>query len=110
FLAATNAAPDAQVLSAGPTGFLALPVNIILVVGSWVLGLLTALNIERSTHRSEDASYARPLAKLYNGILTTTGGFIILDALMSLGATRLSALPVWLIVGLIYAFIGVVAL
>jgi hypothetical protein len=47
---------------------------------------------------------------LYNGILTMTGGFIILDALMSLGATRLQALPVGVVVALVYGFIGVVAL
>lgn len=110
FLSATNATPDAEILLSGPTGFLVLPANILLVVGSWILGLLAALNIERATHGGEGASHAQPLVKLYNGILTTTGGFIILDALMSLGTTRLSALPVAIIVFLIYAFIGVVAL
>jgi hypothetical protein len=40
----------------------------------------------------------------------TTGGFIILDALLSLGAPRLQALPVWAILLLIYGFIGVVGL
>jgi hypothetical protein len=110
YLAATNSAPDAAALTNGPTGFLVLPVNILFVVGSWVLGLLAALNIERATHRGESARLARPLAKLYNGILTMTGGFIILDALMSLGATRLQALPVGVVVALVYGFIGVVAL
>jgi hypothetical protein len=110
FLAATNSAPDTEVLQSGPTGFLVLPTNIILVVGSWVLGLLAALNIERATHRGESARLVRPLAKLYNGILTMTGAFIVLDALMSLGNTRLQALPVGVIVLLIYGFIGVVAL
>jgi hypothetical protein len=89
---------------------LVVPFNIIVVVGSWVLGLLAALNIERATHRGESARLARPLAKLYNGVLTVTGGFIILDALMSLGATRLQSLPLSVIVLLIYGFIGVVAL
>jgi hypothetical protein len=106
YLAATNSAPDAAALTNGPTGFLVLPVNILFVVGSWVLGLLAALNIERATHRGESARLARPLAKLYNGILTMTGGFIILDALMSLGATRLQALPVGVVVALVYGFIG----
>lgn len=110
YLLATNSAPDAEVLTAGPTGFLVLPANFILVVGAWVLGLLTALNIERATHREESAHLVRPLARLYNGILAVTGGFIILDALMSLGAARLRTLPVSAIVLLIYGFIGVVAL
>jgi hypothetical protein len=110
YLAATNSTSDTEVLTSGPSGFLVLPINIFLVVGAWVFGLLAALNIERSTHGRESARLARPLAKLYNGILTMTGGFIILDALMSLGATRLQALPLGVIVLLIYGFIGVVAL
>jgi hypothetical protein len=110
FLAFTNTAPDTVVLTGGPIGFLALPLNIVLVVGAWVFGLLAALNIERATHRGTGASLVRPLVKLYNGILTMTGGFIILDALLSLGNSRLSVLPVGVLLFLLYAFIGVVAL
>jgi hypothetical protein len=110
FLAITNSTPGAQMLASGPVGFLVLPVSIILVVASWVLGLLAALNIERATYRGEGARNSQPLVKLYNGILTTTGGFIILDALLSLGNDRLQALPVGVILLLVYAFIGVVGL
>jgi hypothetical protein len=110
FLAVTNSTPGAQMLASGPIGFLVLPASIILVVASWVLGLLAALNVERATYRGEGARNSQPLVKLYNGILTTTGGFIILDALLSLGTTRLQALPVSVILLLIYAFIGVVGL
>lgn len=110
FLASTNSAPSAAASASGPVGFLALPVNIVLVVGSWVFGLLAALNIERATHGGGSAGLVRPLAKLYNGILLVTGGFIILDALMSLGTTRLQALPLGIVALLIYGFIGVVAL
>lgn len=109
FLALTNSPSDTTTPTVS-TGIWLLALNILLVVGTWVLGLLTALNIERATYRGEGARHAQPLVKLYNGILTTTGGFIILDALMSLGNTRLLALPVQAIVFLIYAFIGVVAL
>ena len=108
FLAATNVAPDGQLQALGRLGFLVLPLNIILVVGSWVLGLLAALNIERATYRGVVASHTKPLVKLYNGILTMTGGFIILDALMSLGSTRLASLPLSVTVSLLYGFIGVV--
>jgi hypothetical protein len=86
-----------------------LPVNIILVVSTWVLGLLAALNIERATHGSTSLP-SRPLVTLYNGILTMTGGFIILDALSSLGTARLSHLPLGIIVALLYIFIAVVGL
>jgi hypothetical protein len=110
FLAATNASPSSQLAASGPVGFLMLPLNIVLVVGSWTLGLLAALNIERATHRGTSESQARPLVKLYNGMLTMTGGFIILDALESLGTTRLASLPLSIVVFLLYAFIAVVGL
>lgn len=110
FLVATNSGPDAQALSDGPLGFLMLPFNIALVVSSWTMGLLAALNVERATHRGESAKNTQALVKLYNGILTMTGGFIILDALMSLGTTRLLSLPLEVTVLLLYIFIGVVAL
>ncbi len=109
FLSITNTSPGLQTAAAGPIGFLVLPASIILVVGTWTLGLLAALNIERATYRGEGAKHARPLVKLYNGVLTTTGGFIILDALLSLGS-RVGALPVAAALFLVYTFIGVVAL
>lgn len=108
FLALTNSTPETLILLSGPTGFLVLPTNIILVVGSWVLGLLAALNIERSTHHG--TINTRPLVRLYNGILLMTGGFIILDAVMSLGNTRLLALPLSVTLILVYAFVLVIAL
>jgi hypothetical protein len=73
------------------------------------LGLLAALNIERATHGNTTLP-PRPLVTLYNGILTMTGGFIILDALSSLGTTRLARLPLGVTVALLYAFIAVVGL
>lgn len=109
FLALTNSTPQAGSLS-GSAGTIALWVSILLIVSSWVLGLLAALNIERWTHRGDGADRARPLVKLYNGILLTTCGFIILDALLSLDATRLRNLPIEVVLGLVYLFIGVVAL
>lgn len=110
FLAATNAAPSTQVLAAGPVGFVVLWLTAGLTIGSWALGLLAALNVERATYRGEGTQYTRPLVGLYNGILTTTGGFIILDALLSLGTTRLEVLPVGALLLLLYGFIGVVGL
>jgi hypothetical protein len=109
YLAATNTAAG-PLLGPGPIGFLMLPLNITLVVGSWVLGLLAALNIERATHRRVDTNHTQPMVKLYNGTLTMTGGFIILDALLSLGSDRLASLPLSVTVTLVYAFIAVVAL
>jgi hypothetical protein len=110
YLAATNTEPSAQTLSSGTVGTLVLWLMVGLTIGSWVLGLLAALNVERATYRSEGATHTRPLVGLYNGILTTTGGFIILDALLSLGATRLQTLPVGALLLLLYGFIGVVGL
>jgi hypothetical protein len=107
YLSATNSSATAKALMAGPIGFLAVPASVILVAGAWTLGLLAALNIERATYRGDGTSHTGPLVRLYNGVLTVTGGFIILDALMSLG-DRLAALPVGAILFLIYGFIGVV--
>jgi len=109
FLAATNPGAGLAGPAAGPLAAFALPVNIILVVSTWVLGLLAALNIERATHGNTTLP-PRPLVTLYNGILTMTGGFIILDALSSLGTTRLARLPLGVTVALLYAFIAVVGL
>ncbi len=103
FLALSNSTPK------GPHGPLLL-ISTALVIATWTLGLLAALNIERATHTSESAIPARPLALLYNGILTMTGGYIILDALISLGNDRIASLPLLVVVALIYAFIAVVGL
>jgi hypothetical protein len=106
FLAATSAGPN-TVLPTGPLWLVVLPLNLFLVVGAWVYGLLAALNTERATHRERPAA-SRPLVGLYNGILTVTGGFIILDALLSLGSARIASLPFGLAVILLYAFIAVI--
>ncbi len=109
-LAITNTAPVGLALFSGLSGKIILAANIVLVLGSWALGLLAALNIERATHDLEIGERAKPFLRLYNGILLTTCGFIILDALISLGNTRLSTLPLSIVLILIYLFIGVVAL
>lgn len=100
FLTVTNSAINAPVVEV---------VTIVLVVGAWVWGLLAALNIERATHRGVMAAN-KPLVLLYNGILTMTGGFIILDALSSLGTARFAALPLGVDLALLYTFIAVVCL
>lgn len=108
FMVSTNPAPDSLALSAGPLGFLVLPINILLVIGSWVFGLLAALNIERATHHTGISRPQKAFITLYNGILTMTGGFIILDALMSLGTSRINSLPLAFAVLLLYVFVAVV--
>lgn len=108
FMVTTNGAPDSLTLSAGPLGFLVLPINILLVIASWVFGLLAALNIERATHGNGPSRPHKALITLYNGILTMTGGFIILDALMSLGTSRINSLPIAFTVLLLYVFVAVV--
>jgi hypothetical protein len=105
FMVTTDGAP-----SAGPLGLLVLPINILLVIGSWIFGLLAALNIERATHGSGASRPQKGFIRLYNGILTMTGGIIILDALMSLGTSRLASLPLALAVVLLYAFVAIVGL
>lgn len=110
FLAATNSAPSAQALATGPFGLLITWGTVGLTIGSWILGLLAALNMERATYRGEGARHTRPLVGMYNGILATTAGFIIIDALLSLGTPRLQALPVAALLLLLYGFIGVIAL
>jgi hypothetical protein len=81
-----------------------------LVVASWVLGLLAALNVERATHAGDSAVSTKSLVKLFNGILVMTGGFIILDALSSVGASRAANLPIGVDVALLYIFVAVICL
>ncbi len=109
-LSLTNNSPQTQILLSGLTGMFLLPIIIVIVLGSWTFGLLAALHIERFIHHGDIATQARPLSMLYNGILMITCGFIILDGLLSIGADRISSLPVSLTIILVYLFIGVITI
>lgn len=79
------------------------------VIATWFLGLLLVLNLEHYSHYSKTIN--RPgLVSFYNGIIIIVATTILTQVLASLGDSRFANLNLGVLLAIVYAFLGLLAL